>query len=94
MSFGIISGIVTVIIFIGVFSFLVSVFGRSHKVIKDGMDEVFKNIREGLELDGNLTFGTTQEDTTPTRTTCEYCGASIEAGEHNCPNCGARLTKK
>lgn len=92
MNFSVISGIVAVVIFISIFSVIISIFTHTHRGFKDSMEDVFKNVNEKISK-GFSEEWRIEETEQNNPVVCEYCGATLEQDESTCSKCGARVTK-
>lgn len=97
MSFGMISGIAAIVFFI-IFMAIIG-FITQHKVIKDGMDDIFKMegdiFKRATDMREQFGFGKEPNEVSEQKQTiCEYCGASVDADATSCSKCGARINRK
>lgn len=93
---GVAIGIVAIIIFVIIFAMILAMV-RPHKMIKDGMDDLFKMegeiFKRATQMREQFGSDVIIPNTTPKPTICEYCGASVPADATSCPKCGARIKK-
>lgn len=69
---------------------LITVFKHGSSLSKKVTDLTNKGMEVASQkLDNMLKKEDTHEDTY-----CEYCGASLDAGEKKCPHCGAKTSVK